>query len=627
MPLTTSLRAPAARVPSPSRTASRCAGGRPCCSWRLAPGDAWRSRSEVGRRGAGRPRSSRRSSTRRRWPTPATRSAFTPGDRVSVPFKPRQSDRWAVGGVAAARAPGRPPERQGARCAPAAATRSDHLRDATGGSRRPAPSARPTVPYVDPGAAAVRADLAAAVDPGGLKREVFGFLPYWELTDSSTRLDWEKLSTIAYFGVGAAGNGDLQRKNSDGSTTVGWGGWTSSKMTSVMNAAHASGARVVLTVQSFAWTSAGVARQRSLLGSSANRANLARQIAAAVRDRGADGVNLDFEPIISAYSDEFTALVRSVRAELNKVARGYQMTFDTTGWIGNYPIGDATALGRRRRRGGHGLRLPDRIVERRSARSRRSAARPTTSATRSAPISPGSRHPRSSSASRTTAGPGRPRPRRLDAKNISGAKNGASTTVRLRHRRPVRRRPRPQVGPGRGRRLDRLPAPELHGDLRLRQPVARAVLRRRQGARAQVRPDQPLQPARRRDLGARLRRHADRAVRDAQGQVHHRQGPAGDHRPRRSASRSSRPTATGGWTPSTVRVTATGLIRFGWTVQPIVQRRRRRRGPDGRRHRARPPPSPGTARTAAARSSATGRTGSRSGPPTPRTTAPRPARS
>ena len=78
-----------------------------------------------------------------------------------------------------------------------------------------------------------------------------------------------------------------------------------------MNAAHASGARVVLTVQSFAWTSAGVARQRSLLGSAANRANLARQIAAAVRDRGADGVNLDFEPIISTYSDEFTALVRN----------------------------------------------------------------------------------------------------------------------------------------------------------------------------------------------------------------------------------------------------------------------------------------------------------------------------
>src|SRR4029078_10713157 len=86
-------------------------------------------------------------------------------------------------------------------------------------------------------------DLTAAVDPGGLKREVFGFLPYWELTDPSTRLDWEKLATVSYFGVGAAAKGDLQKRNSDGSTTVGWSGWTSSKMTAVMNAAHRSGAR------------------------------------------------------------------------------------------------------------------------------------------------------------------------------------------------------------------------------------------------------------------------------------------------------------------------------------------------------------------------------------------------
>ena len=95
---------------------------------------------------------------------------------------------------------------------------------------------RVDTPNVAPDAT-VDAELAAAVDPGGLRREVFGFLPYWELTDSSTRLDWETLSTIAYFGVGAAANGELQRRDSSGATTVGWSGWTSSKMTGVINAA------------------------------------------------------------------------------------------------------------------------------------------------------------------------------------------------------------------------------------------------------------------------------------------------------------------------------------------------------------------------------------------------------
>ena len=65
----------------------------------------------------------------------------------------------------------------------------------------------------------------------------------------------------------------------------------------------------------------------------------------AVRDRGADGVNLDFEPLASGYAEEFVSLVKRVRTELNAIAQGYQLTFDTTGYIGNYPIEAATAAG------------------------------------------------------------------------------------------------------------------------------------------------------------------------------------------------------------------------------------------------------------------------------------------
>lgn len=188
-------------------------------------------------------------------------------------------------------------------------------------------------------------DLQAPVDPGALRREVFGFLPYWEVNSSTLSLQWDKISTVAYFGVGADANGNLQKRNSDGTLTTGWAGWTSSGMTSIITAAHRTGTRVVLTVQSFAWNATGRTRQATLLNSSTHRLNLARQIAAAVRDRGADGVNLDFEPLVSGSEAGFTALVRTVRAELDKVARGYHLTFDTTGSIGNYPIEDATASG------------------------------------------------------------------------------------------------------------------------------------------------------------------------------------------------------------------------------------------------------------------------------------------
>ena len=187
---------------------------------------------------------------------------------------------------------------------------------------------------------------AAVVSAGGLRREVFGFLPYWEVSSSDTRLDWEKLSTVAYFGVGATATGALLKTNTDGSTTVGWSGWTSSKMTSIINDAHAHHTRVVLTVQSFAWTSSQLATQKALLGSATARLNLARQIAA----RGArprcgrrePGLRADRRRATRTSSRRF---VRSIRAELDKVAKGYQLTFDATGYIGNYPIEDATAAG------------------------------------------------------------------------------------------------------------------------------------------------------------------------------------------------------------------------------------------------------------------------------------------
>ena len=187
-------------------------------------------------------------------------------------------------------------------------------------------------------------DLQASVSPAGLRKEVFGFLPYWELNDS-TVLDWTKLSTVAFFGVGAAANGDLEKRDKDGDITVGWSGWTSSRMTGLINTAHRNNTRVVLTIQSFAWSTAGATKQKTLLGSSTARANLARQIAAAVRDRGADGVNLDFEPLAAGYGDEFVSLVRRIRTELDAVRKGYQLTFDTLGFIGNYPIEGATAPG------------------------------------------------------------------------------------------------------------------------------------------------------------------------------------------------------------------------------------------------------------------------------------------
>jgi spore germination protein YaaH len=285
---------------------------------------------------------------------------FEPGGLVTVPFVPRTGDRWqvdstsprplpagfasglqmrdtvpgrawAAGVPAGVTAPGRSEAREGATAAAADA------------AEVPAPAdAVLTAARLDP---AAKLQETARVSSDGLRREVFGFLPYWEVGNRSTVLDWRTLSTVAYFSVGCMSNGSLLKRNPDGSATTGWAGWTGSKMTSVINTAHQHQTRVVLTITCFAWSTAGAVAQAALLGSPAARATLARQVAAAVRDRGADGVNLDFEPLVAGYADQFARLVRSVRAELNAIAPGYQLTFDAMGSIGNQPIAEATAPG------------------------------------------------------------------------------------------------------------------------------------------------------------------------------------------------------------------------------------------------------------------------------------------
>ena len=250
---------------------------------------------------------------------------FAPGGRVTVPFRPRAHDRWTVGGVAPRALPegrlsGRqlrealkpkpapdpvpapasepaaePPPTAAPAEAPTEPTADPSADPSPDASSEPAPTPAVTdtpvdQPIIDDGdaipaegvswsrdpAAENRTEPAAAISPAGLKREVFGFLPYWEVSSSSTTIDYSKISTIAYFGVGAAANGSLEKKNSDGTTTTGWNGWTSADMTNVINKAHQSKTRVVLTVQSFAWSAGGSTSRRRYWAAATARAALAR---------------------------------------------------------------------------------------------------------------------------------------------------------------------------------------------------------------------------------------------------------------------------------------------------------------------------------------------------------------
>jgi hypothetical protein len=94
----------------------------------------------------------------------ADRVAFEPGDRVTEPFRPRAEDHWNVGGVAPRRLP-------------AGRVSGADMAGAPQGSRWTTGTVAPDA--LDTSAASdTDSDLAGA----GLFREVFGFLPYWELS-------------------------------------------------------------------------------------------------------------------------------------------------------------------------------------------------------------------------------------------------------------------------------------------------------------------------------------------------------------------------------------------------------------------------------------------------------------
>ena len=227
------------------------------------------------------------------------RYSFTPGGVVTVPFRPRAGDSTIVDGAAPVALP------------------------AAGGSAGAAPSAAET-------------GSVAPAGINGLRREVFGFLPYWGL---GSTLDYDTLSTIAYFGVNLKSNGTFD------TSANGYDGWLSSSLTTVINDAHAHGTRVVLTVESMAWSSGGAATQTAVLSNPAIRLTAAQNIAAAVKARGVDGVDLDFEPIATNQRGNYVSFVRTLRTELSKVHPGYELTFCATARPTTYKLPDLLAPG------------------------------------------------------------------------------------------------------------------------------------------------------------------------------------------------------------------------------------------------------------------------------------------
>ncbi len=147
-----------------------------------------------------------------------------------------------------------------------------------------------------PGAPAPLAPGAAGAGP---TREVFGYLPYWELDNGTDAyLRYDLLTTIAFFGVGYGVDGALI------TDAPGYRAYMSDRATTIIEHAHAAGVRTVITFQSF-----DINRNAAFLSDPTAQATFIEQALALMAERGADGANIDIEGLSGVYFDEYGAFV------------------------------------------------------------------------------------------------------------------------------------------------------------------------------------------------------------------------------------------------------------------------------------------------------------------------------
>lgn len=135
------------------------------------------------------------------------------------------------------------------------------------------------------------------------QKEVFGFAPYWTI-NKLDNVDFNVLTTLAYFGIPVKGDGNLD------TSYQGYETFKSETATELFVKAHEHGTRVVLTI-----TQMDNREIRALMDDPAAQARSIEQTVALVKNRGIDGVNIDIEYTGDPgqrYRDAFSVYVKNM---------------------------------------------------------------------------------------------------------------------------------------------------------------------------------------------------------------------------------------------------------------------------------------------------------------------------
>jgi spore germination protein YaaH len=194
-------------------------------------------------------------------------------------------------------------------------------------------AAGPSAPHAL--AATAPAPLTSAQFAHRLSRDVYGYLPYWEL-DSTTDayLRYDLLTTISLFSFRYGSDGTITKPSQ-------YALLTGSTAQTIIAHAHAAGVRVELAFSFSSTTSVNDA----FFNDAAAQATAIAQTIALLKQLGADGVNLDVELLSNANFPLYGAFVKAMKAAVVKANPSGQVSVATNGnasgaWLAVQALGN-----------------------------------------------------------------------------------------------------------------------------------------------------------------------------------------------------------------------------------------------------------------------------------------------
>lgn len=139
-------------------------------------------------------------------------------------------------------------------------------------------------------------------------KHVFGWHPYW-MGNAYKSYNFSLLSVIAYFSY------EMDPVTGSYNTIHEW------KTTSMVDSAHAHGCKVVLSVTNF-----GTANNAKFLSNVAAQKTFINTLITLLREKNADGVNIDFEAIPKSSRANLTNFIIDLSSSLRSARKDYLIT-------------------------------------------------------------------------------------------------------------------------------------------------------------------------------------------------------------------------------------------------------------------------------------------------------------